>query len=296
MIISLENNCKSPGSHLWLARILEEELGEKLLRPDEMRRGWRNPATGEYDPSLPPSPEQLKYRVLLKAKFKPPQPTAQSTAPTALDYLAAEDASFAADATSEAGTVESAASPSDYLTPPEEDFEEEEEEADEETESQSARTSQSGRASTRRSSADTVGSLSGDGLTSRSVTAGRSEDSRPSPFTPAVESTGSLQRVVQAASSDDAGRPAAARAGRSRSFASAMVRSPVAAGRRVLSRLLSRSKDPVPPAGAPAAAAGEGAAHGAAAAKLQAAARGRRARAAVPRSPRNWRRRRSARL
>ena len=117
-------------------------------------------------------------------------------------------------------------------------------------------------------------------LLRRWYTAGRSEDSRPSPFTPAVESTGILERVVQAASSDDAGGPAAARAGRSRSFASAMVRSPMAAGRRVLSRLLSRSKDPIPPAGAPAAAAGEGAAHGAAAAKLQAAARGRRARAA----------------
>ena len=56
--------------------ILREVFGEKLLQPHEMGQGWLVSDTVEwvgeasdgYDRSLPPSPEQLQYRIIVKAK------------------------------------------------------------------------------------------------------------------------------------------------------------------------------------------------------------------------------------
>lgn len=75
VIISLENNCSYEVQRV-MARILDEELGDVLMPPDEMRKGWLNSETGEYDSRFPPSPEQMRRRIIIKTKVvpRPPMP------------------------------------------------------------------------------------------------------------------------------------------------------------------------------------------------------------------------------
>ena len=72
VILSLEMHC-SPPQQEKMATILMEILGDKLCLPAEMAVGWlmdpdEDDPTKAYDLTLPPSPNQLKYKVVCKAK------------------------------------------------------------------------------------------------------------------------------------------------------------------------------------------------------------------------------------
>ena len=68
LIISLENHC-SYEQELVMAKIFVEELGDKLAIPAQMEAGWlADKKTGRHDTRYPPSPEQLMYKVIIKAK------------------------------------------------------------------------------------------------------------------------------------------------------------------------------------------------------------------------------------
>ena len=72
VILSLEMHC-SPPQQEKMATILMEILGDKLCLPAEMAVGWlmdpdEDDPTKAYDMTLPPSPNQLKYKVVCKAK------------------------------------------------------------------------------------------------------------------------------------------------------------------------------------------------------------------------------------
>jgi len=67
VIISLENHCSFEQQFV-LAKILIEVFGDKLALPSDLEQGWLNPETGQYDTAYPPSPEQLKYKIIIKGK------------------------------------------------------------------------------------------------------------------------------------------------------------------------------------------------------------------------------------
>lgn len=50
------------------AQIAISVLGDKLALPEDMEVGWWDPEACAYNPSFPPSPHQLRFKILIKAK------------------------------------------------------------------------------------------------------------------------------------------------------------------------------------------------------------------------------------